>query len=83
MPRYVNRETAIPPGSVVVPAWLLNDLVETMTRAMRSHEVISRTYPSEISDAPTAWGARMGESTVCAAYLRCALEQLEKLKAEA
>lgn len=82
MPRYINRETAIPPGSVVVPAWLLEDLIDTMTRSALAHEVVAKTYPSEIAGAPTLWGARMGESTICAAYLRCALDQLQELKAD-
>lgn len=82
MPRYVTRESVIPPGSVVVPEWLLADLIDTMTRSVLAHEGVSKTYPSEIADAPAAWGARMGESTICAAYLRCALDQLQQLKAD-
>jgi hypothetical protein len=82
MTRYVNRDTVIPPGSVVVPAWLLADMIDTMTRSALAHEGVAKTYPSEIAKAPTAWGARMGESTICAAYLRCALDQLQALKAD-
>ena len=82
MPRFINRDIAIPPGSVVVPEWLLADLIDTMTRSVLAHEGVSKTYPSEILNAPAAWGARMGESTICAAYLRCALDQLQALKDE-
>lgn len=82
MPRYVTRESVIPPGSVVVPEWLLADLIDTMTRSALAHEGVAKTYPSEIAGAPTAWGARMGESTICAAYLRCALYEINALKAE-
>lgn len=82
MTRYVNRDTIIPPGSVVVPEWLLNDLVQTMTRSMLAHQVVARTFPDEISAGAKAWGARMGESTICAVYLRCALDQLHALKDE-
>jgi hypothetical protein len=82
MPRFINRDIAIPPGSVVVSEWLLADLIDTMTRSVLAHEWVSKTYPSEIVKAPAAWGARMGESTICAAYLRCALDQLQALKDE-
>lgn len=82
MTRFINRDIAIPPGSVVVPEWLLKDLIDTMTRSALAHEVVAATYPSAIAKAPTAWGDRMGESTICAAYLFCALDQLRQLKAD-
>lgn len=82
MPRFINRDIAIPPGSVVIPAWLLADLIDTMTRSAAAHQVVAKTYPNEIVEAPTAWGARMGESTICALYLRVAIEELKYLKGQ-
>lgn len=82
MTRYVTRESVIPEGSVVVPEWLLKDLIDTMTRSAAAHQVVATTYPSEIAQGPTAWGARMGESTICALYLRVAIEELKYLKGQ-
>ena len=82
MTRYVTRESVIPPGSVVIPQWFVKDLIDAMTRAKTAHEVVARTYPSEVAKDPTNWGSRMGESTMCAVYLSCALDQLQALKEE-
>ena len=82
MPSFINRDIAIPPGSVVIPKWLFNQLMETMNRSMAAHQVVATTYPSEIANFPTGWGARMGESTICAAYLRCTIDEVKALKDE-
>lgn len=81
MPRRLNAEAVVQSGTVI-PDWFLDQLLETMSRAMRAHEVVSNTYPSEIAKGPTAWGARMGESTICAAYLRVAIDEINTLKGQ-
>ncbi len=83
MPRRLNlnAESVVQSGTVI-PDWFLDQLLETMRRAAAAHQVVATTYPSEIAKSPTAWGARMGESIICAAYLRVAIDEINALKGQ-
>ena len=81
MPRRLNSEPVVQSGTVI-PDWFLDQLLETMARSMRAHEGVASTYPSEVAKGPAAWGARMGESTICAAYLRAAIDEINTLKGQ-
>ena len=81
MPRRLNAEAVVQSGTVI-PDWFLDQLLETMRRSVAAHQVIATTYPTDVAKNPTAWGARMGESTICAAYLRAAIEEINALKGD-
>lgn len=81
MPRRLNNEAVVQSGTVI-PDRFLDQLLETMKRSVAAHREVATTYPSEIAKSPTAWGARMGESTICAAYLRAAIDEINVLKGD-
>lgn len=81
MVRRLNTEAVVQSGTVI-PDWFLDQLLETLKRSAAAHQVVATTYPSEIAKGPTAWGARMGESTICAAYLRAAIDEINALKGQ-
>ena len=81
MVRRLNTEAVVQSGTVI-PDWFLDQLLETLRRSAAAHQVVATTYPSEIAKGPTAWGARMGESTICAAYLRAAIDEINALKGQ-